>query len=115
MFGRTALLSPLAVRKQLLLAESELNRALLVEDACILTAGFHGLTLRARSFSAIASAAALVLASWAVVRRGHCDRAGVKHSWWQAVLKGAGTVSSLWLALSRRTHEPAGRESSPRR
>jgi uncharacterized membrane protein YphA (DoxX/SURF4 family) len=79
-----------------------------------LTAGVLVLTDRAKSLGSIATAATMLVAGLAVARRGKCKGAEGKRSWWQWILKGAGTVSSLWLAFHRQKHEQAGSETSPR-
>jgi hypothetical protein len=53
MFGKNARMNTLATRKQLLLAESELNRARLIRDMAELSAGVRTLTGRAKSFTSI--------------------------------------------------------------
>jgi hypothetical protein len=62
-------MNPLESRKQLLIAESELNRAQLVADLAALTAGVRAITDRARSFGSIASSAAVLVAGLAAFRR----------------------------------------------
>ena len=115
MFGKSSRVSPLAVRKQLLIAESELNRTQLDADTSTLTAGVRMLADRAKSIGSVASVATLLVAGFAVARRGNYKGAEGKRSWWQWILKGAGTVSSLWLAFHRQRHEQAASsETSPR-
>jgi hypothetical protein len=92
-------MTPLESRKQLLLAESELNRAQLAGDMAALTARVRMLTDRAKSFSAIASSAAVLVSGLAAFQRGKPAVAGAKHSWLQTILKGAGLISTIWLAL----------------
>jgi len=99
MFGKSPRINPLESRKQLLIAESELNRAQLGGDMAALTAGIRTLTDRAISFGSIASSAAMLVAGLAAFRRGKSASAGVKPPWWRTMLKGAGLVSTLWLAL----------------
>jgi hypothetical protein len=91
--------TPLELRKQLLIAESELNRAQLAGDMTALTEGVRTLTDRAKSFGSIASSAAVLMAGLASFRRGKPADAGAKPSWLQTILKGAGMVSTLWLAF----------------
>ena len=87
-------------RKQLLLAESELNRAQLVGDMAALGADVRTLTDRARYFESIASSAAVLVTGLAAWRRGkRVVEADVQPSWLQTILKGAGLVSNLWLAF----------------
>ena len=95
-------MNPLESRKQLLIAESELNRAQLAGDLAALTAGVRTLTDRAKSFSAIASSAAVLVAGLAAFRRGKSADAEGKPPWLQTILKGAGLISTLWLAFRSR-------------
>jgi hypothetical protein len=99
MFGKKSRVTPLELRKQLLIAESELNRAQLAGDMTALTEGVRTLTDRAKSFGSIASSAAVLMAGLASFRRGKPADAGAKPSWLQTILKGAGMVSTLWLAF----------------
>ena len=99
MFGKSPRISPLESRKLLLIAESELNRAQLVQECMALTAGVRTLAGRARFFGSIASSAAVLVAGLAAFRRGKPVDAEVKASRWQTILKRAGMVSTLWLAI----------------
>ena len=92
-------MNALQSRKQLLLAESELNRAQLVEDLAALKAGVGALTDRAKCFSSIASFAAVLVAGLAAFRRGKPADAAAKPSWLRTVLKGAGLLSTFWVAF----------------
>jgi hypothetical protein len=116
MFGKEPRLNPLESRKQLLIAESELNRAQLVQEWVAMTVG-RTLTGRVKSFGSIASAAALLVAGLAALRRGNSGSAGVKPSWLQTILKGAGMVSTLWLAFRAKGHikKTSSRDRSNRR
>jgi hypothetical protein len=102
MSGRTPRLNPLESRKQLLLAESELNRIQLAGDMAALTAGVRTLADRAKSFGSIASSAAVLVAGLAAFRRVKTVDAEAKPSWVQTILKGAGLVSTFWLAFRSR-------------
>jgi hypothetical protein len=99
MSGKNLRLNPLALRKQLLLAESELNRAQLAGDMVVLKAGVRTLTDRAKSLQSIASSAALLVTGFAAFQRSKPAAANTKPSWLQIFLKGAGLVSTLWLAF----------------
>jgi len=92
-------MNPLELRKQMLIAESELNRAQLGEELAALSAGVRTVTNRAKSFSSMASVAAVVVAGLAAIRRGQPGVAHAKLSWLQTILKSAGMVSTLWLAF----------------
>jgi hypothetical protein len=95
-------MNPLESRKQLLIAESELNRAQLAGDLAALAAGVRTVTDRAKSFSAIASSAAVLVAGLAAFRRGKPPDADANSSWLQTILKGAGLIPTLWLAFRSR-------------
>jgi len=101
MFGRNPRLKPLQLRKQLLLAESELNRAEMAGNLAELTAGIRTLTDRAKSLTSIASSAVALLA---LFQGGKPAAANAKPSWLQTILKGAGLISTvlqLFQPLSR--------------
>jgi hypothetical protein len=108
MFGKNSHLNPLAARKRLLIAESELNRDQLVGDWAALSAGVHTLTGRAKSIGAMASSAAVLVTGLAALRRIQPGEPGTKASWPQTILKGAGLVSTLWLAFRSRRRERTG-------
>ena len=92
-------MNPLASRRHLLVAESELNRALLVEDTGTLTAEVNALVNRTKSLGSLASSAAVLVAGLAAFRRGPSGPTDAKPSWLQTILKGAGLISTLWLAF----------------
>ena len=92
-------MNPLGTRKKLLIAESEINRAQLQEEWQVMTDGVRSLTQRAKSFGSIASAGAVLLTGLAALRRGKSENVDAKPSWLKTVLKGAGLVSTFWLAF----------------
>lgn len=92
----------LASRKQLLIAESELNRAQLAGDLAALKTGVCALAGRAKSLGSIASSAMMLVAGLAAFRRGKTVAADAKPSWLQTILKSAGLISTLWLAFRSR-------------
>jgi len=108
MFGKDSRMTPLKLRKQLLIAESELNRAQLAEDMSALYADVRSLTARAKLFGAIASSTAVLIAGLAATKRGKPANAGAKPSWLQIILKGADLVSTLWLAFRLPGRDRAG-------
>jgi len=89
-------MNPLESRKQLLIAESELNRAQLVQEWQTMANGVRSVADRARTISSIASAAASLIASLAFFRRAKSAPAGEKPSWWLALLKGVPLAGLLW-------------------
>ena len=92
-------MNPLESRKQLLIAESEINRVQMQEEWQTMRDGVRSFTGRAKSFGLIASAAAALVAGLAAFRRGKSAAADGKSSWPQTLLKGAGVISNLWLAF----------------
>ena len=98
-------MNSLESRKQLLIAESELNRDHLVGEMEALASGARSLTDRAKSFGAIASSAALLAAGWAAVKRGKTVDSAVKPSWWRIIRKGAGLISTVWLTYRSKRRE----------
>ena len=94
--------SALELRKELLIAESELNRMHLMGEWQAMSEGIGRLTTRVKSVGTFASVTAVLVAGVAAFRRGKAGEAGVKPSWFQSALKGAQTVNSLWLAFRAR-------------
>jgi hypothetical protein len=86
-------------RKQLLIAESELNRAQLVQELEIIKDKVHSLANQARTISSLASAAATLIAGLAFLRRKKSAPVAEKPSWLQTIVKGAGLVSTIWTAF----------------
>ena len=101
MSGKNPLMNPLKSRKQLLIAESELNRAQLVQELETIKDKVHSLASQARTISSLASAAATLIAGFASFRRKkESAPAAEKPSWLQTIVKGAGLVSTIWTAFS---------------
>ena len=98
----TSHVSPLESRKQLLVAESELNRAGLADEWQAMAHGVRDFAHRAKNIAAWASAAALVVAGITALRRDSTRSGTVKSSWFQKILKGARVASTLWLAFRAR-------------
>jgi len=92
-------MNPLASRKKLLIAESELNRAQLVQELEIMADQVHSLADQARRIGSFASAAATLVAGFASFRRKKSAPADEKPSWLKTVIKGAGLVSTIWSAF----------------
>jgi hypothetical protein len=97
--GKNPQLTPLQSRKQLLIAESELNRALFVQEWDAMSDGLHAVAGRAKSFAAVASSAAVLVAALTALRRRKAPPPEAKRSWLQAILKAARLVSTFWLAF----------------
>ena len=89
-------MSQLELRKQLLLAESELNRAELIEEWKIVAEGFRGVAVQARKYSSVALTAGLLMAGLNYFWRAKNAPAGQKPSWWMLLLRGVKLGASLW-------------------
>jgi hypothetical protein len=83
----------------MLVAESDINRAYLLEEWAVLAVGVRAFGRRARSFGSIASTGALLVTGLAAFRRSRSGAGGLKPFWLQTILKGASMASTLWLAL----------------
>ena len=102
MFGKKSRMNPLESRRQMLIAESERNRAQLLGDMAELTVEVHVLSKRAKSFGTLASSAAVLVTGLAAFRFNKSMPADAKPSFLQRCLKGAGVASTLWLAFHSR-------------
>jgi hypothetical protein len=105
MSEKNSRLSPLESRKRLLLAESELNRAQLVEDLGALRSEVDELVDRVKSFNSIVSSAATLVSGLAAFRREKSTDGDGKSHWLRKLIKGAGLISRIWLAF-----RPKGRD-----
>ena len=92
-------MNPLQLRKELLVAESDLNRAQLIEEWQAMTVGILAITGRAKSIGSLVSSVAVLAAGLAAFQRGKTKEGGAKPSLLQTILKGAGLISTLWLAF----------------
>ena len=105
MSGRQPHVSPLELRKQLLIAESELNRAQLSEEWQTMAHGVRDLAHRVKTIGAWVSAAALLVAGVTALRRRPAAPGTAKSSWFQKFLSGARLASTIWFALRARGEE----------
>jgi hypothetical protein len=108
MSGKKPRLNPLASRKQLLIAESELNRAQLVQDWQAVADGVHAVADRARTLGSVAATAAALVAGVVSFRRQKSAPAVEKPSWLQTLLKGAGLLATVWQAFRSPGRDPDG-------
>ena len=105
MSGKKPCMNPLESRKQLLIAESELNRAQLIQEWRTMADEVHSLTSQAMTIGSIASAAASLVAGLASCRPKKSAHAAEKPSWWQTILKGAQLAGSLWSGFRSQDRE----------
>ena len=96
MFGKHPRMNSLASRKQLLIAESELNRAQLVQEWQTVAGEVQAMAEQARTIRSIASSVATLVTGLSSLRHKISAPAAEKTSWWQTILKGAVAVGSFW-------------------
>jgi hypothetical protein len=102
MLGETSHVSPLQTRKQLLIAESEINRVQLSREWRTMAHGVRDLAHRVKTIGAWASSAALLVAGVTALRRGPPGPGTAKSSWFQKMLSGARVASTIWFAFRGR-------------
>jgi hypothetical protein len=92
----------LASRKKMLVAESELNRAQLVQDWQTMANDVQVLMEQAATFTSLASAAASLVTGLLSFRRKMPAPVAEKSSWLQTLLKGVQLAVPLWLEFRAR-------------
>ena len=102
MSGKKSHVTPLELRKQLLIAESELNRAQLSDEWQTMAHGVRDLGHRVKTIGAWASSAALLVAGVTALRRSPPVPETAKSSWFQKILSGARLASTVWFAFRAR-------------
>ncbi len=103
MLGKTSHLSPLQVRKQLLIVESEINRAQLQQDWLTISQGLHQAVGWTRTITTWTSAALLLVKRMAGASHSKVASTPEKESWFQGVLRGAELVCRLWMDFRNRS------------
>jgi len=102
MSGKNIHLTPREFKKQLLLVESELNRAQLLSELHDLKIEIHQLKVQAQAVGSLATAAAKLATTFSAIGGAFTHRreenAG-KASWISTVLNGARTGATIWEAL----------------
>ena len=103
MSGKTTGLTALETRKQLLLVESELNRAQLINEVRDLKNEFHHLKRQAQAIGSIAASAVKLAGTFSSIGNifSHPDKDEGKPSWASRLLKGIKTGATLWSALRK--------------
>jgi len=98
-------LSSLELQKQLLVAESQLNRAKLLEEWQTMTHGAVNLAHRAKTIATWTSSSALLLAGVSALRRRPPASGIAKSSWFQKILNAARMASTIWCAFGARAEK----------
>jgi hypothetical protein len=100
--GKNFQLTPLESRKQLLLVESELNRAQLLNELRDFKNEIHHLGNQVQAVGSLASSAAKLASTFAAIGNAFTHRDSgekKKSSWVSSLLSGARMGASLWGAL----------------
>ena len=92
-------MNSLASRKQLLIAESELNRAQLVQEWQTMAGEVQALTSQAKTISSLVSSATTLVTGLMALGRKKSGPAAEKPAWWQNILKGAQWVTTIGQAF----------------
>jgi hypothetical protein len=108
MFGKNPRISPLEARKRLLIAESELNRAELIQELQTTVDDFRSLAGHVKSIGLIVSSTALLVGTLTAFRRRKPGGTGARLFPLQAILKGAGLIRKLWTAFRQRGRDREG-------
>jgi hypothetical protein len=100
--GKNFHLTPLESRKQLLLVESELNRAQLVNELRELKGEIHHLKNQVHAVGSMVSSAAKLATTFSAIGSAFTHRSAAekeKSSWISTLFNGARTGASIWGAL----------------
>jgi pantothenate kinase len=101
-------MTPLETKKQLLLTESELNRAQLIEDLATMQDEIHRVADQVRPLVSLISSATTLATTFTALRRtwsAREDRRNGKRSWISSVLHGVQSGAALWQAFRARSPE----------
>ena len=96
MRGKLPRVNPLELRKELLIAESEINRAHAISELTVIKSEVVVLMGRAQTLIKGVSTAAVLVAGLSVFLRRKAVEPQVKRSLWQTLFKGAGLILSVW-------------------
>jgi hypothetical protein len=102
MFGKTNGITPMQAHKQLLLAESELNREQIQEELSAIRQSVGQTVSRLKTVGSLASVATLLAASVSAFRHKSDAPSETKTSWVGTILKGAQLAGSLCLGFRSR-------------
>jgi hypothetical protein len=100
-------MTALESRKQLLLAESELNRALLEQEWAALAGEAAQFARQAATLASVVSTVVTLAGGLAAARPPAAQPAAAKTSWWRTLLKAALLAGSLWAELRRSGNTPS--------
>ncbi len=105
MAGKKPRLTPLAARKQLLIAESELNRTILAGDCEKLVAGVRIYVSHARSLGSIFNVAKFLSGAFLTFQASRPAPQRKKQSWLSTIINGAARATNLWNSFRSRNEK----------
>ena len=103
-------MNPLQARKQLLIAESELNRVRFVQECQGVAAGINHLFQQAQSLQSLAASATSLIGGLASFSKISPPTSNVKSSWLHKITTGIRLFSTIWLLV--RSHRSAPEEAT---
>jgi hypothetical protein len=106
MSGKNPVLTPLAERKRLLLAESEINRQLLAHEWLAVTAGARDVTQKVRQVGGFAMSLTALAGGFSLFRKLAPKPAAQKPSLLSRVIQGMRLGMSLWAVFSAKRQQP---------
>ena len=92
-------MNPIQLRKQQLLAQSEINRGEMISDLTRLGTRIGSVGDRSQSLGLIVSSVATLVTGFIGRKKGTGSEVAKKPGWGQSLLKGAGLICTVWLAL----------------
>ena len=96
MFGKDTSVSSLTARKQLLIAESNLNRTRLLQDWKSVASGWSDISQRTQSLRGIASCALSLLEAGDPPSTRTRSRVSERSSWGDILIPGTRLASDIW-------------------
>lgn len=94
-------LNPRSIQKQLLIAESEINRKLLQQDCAALGGSVRQLVTQSKRLGAIAGSGALLVSVWSAFRKQTRAAEDRRPHWLTTCLKVFKLGAALWKATPR--------------
>lgn len=100
-------------RKRLLIAESEVHRARVLQEAVEWGEAAGGVVRRVTAAGAVASAVVVAGAGWMAVRRRKAAGGKDRANWLQPALQTIGMISTVWMAWRSRRKDDSDEAPSP--
>ncbi len=96
MFGKNTSINSLATRKQLLIAESNLNRVRLIQDLKTISSGCNDIARHARSWKGVSDCAISLMTAFDGYHPRKESRHHTHSSWGETLTSGVRLVTALW-------------------